>query len=470
MKNSLIFSRQVIVYGVGHILARSISFLLLPFYSHYFLPEEFGGMTLIYTFLGFMNVIVPLGLGSAMMRYYIPANKDDRKTVLSNVYSAAIISSFCFFILSLFFYETINETIIFGPALNNRIIWLVSFILTLDCMWSINLALLRAHNRSVYFVITNLINVVIVVICNILFVMTFDLGVEGVLMSNFIASFVSFMATVSIVFEKNFSFSLISKNIIKKLFTFALPMLATGILSMIIELSDRSIISYILQDAAEVGLYSINYKIGMFMLLVVMGFNMAWQPYFLDSQNKQSLGFITENAIYIGGLLWAIVSIVVPYIITYEIWGFSIIDKIYWNGIHVIPTIALGYFFHGIYVLSVPGMYLSERPSILMYIKLGGALLNIALNFILIPKYGIEGASTATLISFFCMAFSAYIINKKLIPEVNYRNPQMVLFILFILFTFIAYNIIYTNLFLVALFFITYSIIVYSALYRKNIK
>lgn len=151
MKNSSLLSRQVITYGAGHILARSISFLLLPFYSHYFLPSEFGAMTLIYTFLGFMNVIVPLGLGSAMMRYYIPADNEERKNVLSSAYAVTIISSICFFVLSLFFYETINDKIIIGPKLNTRIVWFVSLILVLDCLWSMHLTLLRAHNRSGFF-------------------------------------------------------------------------------------------------------------------------------------------------------------------------------------------------------------------------------------------------------------------------------------------------------------------------------
>ena len=417
-----------------------------------------------------MNVVVPLGLGSAMMRYYVPADKEERVVILSSVYSVATISAVCFFVLSLLFYETINETIIFGPPLNNRIVWLVSFIISIDCLWSINLALLRAHNRPVYFVITNLTNVVIVVMCNIAFVVYYGFGVEGVLISNLIASFVSYIITVNIVFEKKFSLVQINKKVVNKLFKFALPMLATGVLSMIIELSDRSIISYILQDAAEVGLYSVNYKIGMFMLLIVMGFNMAWQPYFLDRKNKHSLGLIAENAIYIGGLIWSIVSLLVPYVITYEAWSFSIIDKIYWNGIHVIPTIALGYFFHGIYILSVPGMYLYDKPKILMYIKLGGALLNIVLNFILIPVYGISGAATATMISFFCMAIAAYLINKKLISDVDYKSSRIVLFVAFILITFLGHSIIYNNLFLVVLFFLTYTIIVYSSFYRTHNK
>ena len=74
-------------------------------------------MTLIYTFLGFMNVITPLGLGPAMMRYYIPAENGERKKVLSSAYAVIIISSLCFFVLSLFCYETINDKIIFGPEL-----------------------------------------------------------------------------------------------------------------------------------------------------------------------------------------------------------------------------------------------------------------------------------------------------------------------------------------------------------------
>ena len=470
MKNSNLLSRQVITYGVGHILARSISFLLLPFYSHYFLPSEFGAMTLIYTFLGFMNVIVPLGLGSAMMRYYIPADNEERKNVLSSAYAVTIISSICFFVLSLFFYETINDKIIFGPKLNTRIIWLLSLILVLDCLWSMHLTLLRAHNRSGFFVLSNIVNVLVVVICNLVFVVHFGLGIEGVLISNLIASSISFIITIGIVIEKKFSFSYAKSRVIRKLFKFSIPMLATGVLSMVIELSDRSIISYLMNDSSEVGLYSANYKIGMFMLLVVMGFNMAWQPYFLDKKNVGTLGVISEYSIYVGGLVWAVVSFIVPYIITFRIAGFSIIDEVYWEGLKVIPTIALGYLFHGIYILSVPGMYINEKPHLLMYIRLGGAFLNILLNFLFIPKYGISGAAVATMISFFSMAIFSYTINKSLLQEVRYNTLQIILFMSFILITFLFYNIIYSNPILIVLFFITYIALINHSSISNSLK
>jgi len=464
MINTKLFSNQVIIYGFGHILTRAISFLLLPFYSHYFLPSEYGSMTLIYTYLGFMNVIVPLGLGSAMMRYFIPADSKERIKIISSTYSIAIFSSIFFFILSLFFYETINEKIIFGPELSSDVIWYVSIILILDCLWSIHLHLIRANSRSGFFVVSNIINTICVVICNIIFVIYYDMRIEGVLLSNVIASLLSYLITIKIIIDNKFSFSNIRTEAITKLFRFALPMLGTGILSMVIELSDRSILSYLIQDNTQVGLYSINYKIGMFMLLVVMGFNMAWQPYFLDKDNLPTLPYITEYSIYIGGLVWASISFIVPYIITVKIAGLSIINDMYWPGLNIIPTIALGYFFHGIYIVSIPGMYLKDKPKFLMYIRFFGAILNIGLNFILIPNYGIEGAAFATMISFFIMAALAYKINIELLSNLNYKTNNILIVIMLLLFTFLFYNTIYSNPLLIILFFIVYSMLVLKSI------
>ena len=69
--------KQSLIYGLGHIISRLVTFLLLPLYTNVFTTEEYGVVALFYTFLGFMNVIMRYGLGAAFLKYYVPASPND---------------------------------------------------------------------------------------------------------------------------------------------------------------------------------------------------------------------------------------------------------------------------------------------------------------------------------------------------------------------------------------------------------
>ena len=75
---------QSLIYGAGHIIARSVTFLLLPLYTNVFSLENYGVISLVYTFLGFINVILHYGLDASLLKHYVPANQKERKSILTN--------------------------------------------------------------------------------------------------------------------------------------------------------------------------------------------------------------------------------------------------------------------------------------------------------------------------------------------------------------------------------------------------
>lgn len=190
---------------------------------------------------------------------------------------------------------------------------------------------------------------------------------------------------------------------------------------MILELSDRYVLRY-LTDVGTVGLYSAGYKLGMLMMLVVMGFNMAWQPYFLkkEVQDRDYITKVTTITLTGLGFLFILIILWIDTIVTFEIGSFSPIGSEYWSATQIVPLIALAYIFHAAYLLQLPGVYLLEKSFWIPWIRGVGAVSNIALNFLLIPIYGIMGAATATCISFILMAVILFMVNKRFFP-VNYE-------------------------------------------------
>lgn len=406
--------QQSLIYGAGHVAARGVTFLLLPLYTNVFSLEEYGIISLIFTFLGFMNVILHYGLDASLLKHYVPANNEERKLILSNIYVSFVITTTAIVTLLVLFRHQVSN-LFFGSDLP-QISLLVAGILFFDVLWTIHTLLLRAEGKPVFFTLVNFFNVLSFLGLNLLLVLYFQMGIFGVLLSNLITSGLIFIATLPIIINR-ISFSYLSLTRWKKLMNFGLPFLPAGIFSMTLELSDRYILRY-LTDLETVGLYNAGYKLGMLLMLVVMGFNMAWQPFFLkkEKSEKDYIAQITTLITATLGLLWILLIIWVEDIMRFQIAGFSFFGSQYWSSTQIVPIIALAYIFHAAYLLQIPGVYLMEKSSRVAWIRGLGAITNIVLNFLLIPSLGIIGAATATCLSFILMAVFIFMVNRKIFP------------------------------------------------------
>ena len=91
--------KQSLVYGMGTILTRIVTFLLLPIYTNVLSVQDYGIISLIYTFLGFMNVLLHYGLDASLLKNYVPADLNEKKSILTNSYTSFLITSIIFFII-----------------------------------------------------------------------------------------------------------------------------------------------------------------------------------------------------------------------------------------------------------------------------------------------------------------------------------------------------------------------------------
>ena len=299
--------KESLIYGVGHVAARGVTFLLLPIYTNLFSLSDYGIISLVYTFLGFMNVILHYGLDASLLKHYVPADIEERKSILTNAYASFLLTTIIFFLLLVFFRSDISG-LLFGNSIPS-ITLMVAGILFFDVLWSMHVLLLRAEGKPVFYTVVSFINVLLTLGLNILFVIYLKLGISGVLISNLITSGCIFFITLPIII-KRISITTLSVNQWKRMMKFGFPFLPAGIFSMILELSDRYILLY-LTNIETVGLYSAGYKLGMLMMLVVMGFNMAWQPYFLkkEKNEREYVANVTTYVLSVLFFLWILILI-----------------------------------------------------------------------------------------------------------------------------------------------------------------
>jgi len=408
--------KQSLIYGIGTILTRVVTFLLLPLYTNVFTTEEYGIVSLAYAFIGFVMIAYRYGMDSALMKYYIDAEGQDQKTYFTTIFSIQTLTSLLF---SLFLILTAGffAPIFLGGAYA-RLMQLVAIILFFDALWMLPMLILRANEKPRQYILLSLLNVIMLMSFNIYFVVFKEMGITGVLVGNIIASGALLLATLPII-VRNFSFKTISHSALREVLKFGLPFFPAGIFTIIMELSDRYLLDW-LADTSAVGLYSAGNKLGMFGLLLVMGFNMGWTPYFLKTgkNNDAPQNFARVSTYFLGlvGFFIVIISIWISQVVQIKIGNTTFFGEEFWSSTQVVPIILLGYYFFGLYVLQLPGVFMTKKTKWVPLFRGTGAALTILINILLIPIFGIIGAASAKAIAFFGMSLSIYLFNRKHYP------------------------------------------------------
>ena len=151
---------------------------------------------------------------------------------------------------------------------------------------------------------------------------------------------------------------------------------------MVMELSNRYILD-MMKGVEAVGLFSAGYKLGIFALVLVMGFNMGWTPYFLrrikDDGSKEDFSIITTLFLGLIGFVIFTTTIWISDLIRISINGSYIIGKEFWVAEKIVPAVLFGYFFFGTYVIQLPGIYANNITNWVPIFRAIGAISNISL-------------------------------------------------------------------------------------------
>ncbi len=408
-------TKETAIYGVGNVITRLITFLLLPILTNLLSPKEYGQITLIYVFLGFMNIIYHYGLDIAFMRNYskLPSN-NEKKQLFSTSFWLGVLTSAFLSILLIFSSQHIASFIL-GNHIYSHLFKLCAMILFLDSISHVPFGLLRLQGNASYFVIIKLLNVLITLICNIYFVALEGLGLYGVFISVAIAS----ACTTLCVFSTSLKFIgfKFQRKLVKSLLKFGLPFLPAGLASIAMESLDRYLLA-ILTNADTVGVYSVGYKLGIFMLLLTNAFHYAWQPFFLRAGNqlesKVLFSKIFNYFLVVSTFVWIGITLFLPEIINIRIGGYWLIGPAFHAAKIIVPIILLAYLFQGVYFNFLPGIYFKNKTHYIPIIIGFGALINLVVNLILIPRYGMLGAAYATLIGHSTIAIITFFVSRKM--------------------------------------------------------
>ncbi|MBL7859422.1 MAG: polysaccharide biosynthesis C-terminal domain-containing protein [Cyclobacteriaceae bacterium] len=410
---------ETILYGLGSILPRFLNFLLVRLHTDVFAPEEYGVITKLFAYAAVINVVFMFGMETAYFRF---ANKPgaDEKRIFNLSQTVVITISILLTVLFIMLANPIAETLSI-PGKSKYVMWL-AIILLIDAAVAIPFARLRLQKKAIQFALGKLLNMGILVGLNLYFLyIAFDpaWGVGFVVLANLIANgfYLFFFAKTLIRWRPAFD-STVSPVMVR----YAYPIMLTGLAGMTNEMFSRLTLEWWLpknfypEQTSEyaLGIFGACYKFAVLMNLAVQAFRYAAEPFFFSNaadKNSPTL-FARVNHYFIITCCILLVSVS----INMDVLKHFLKREAYWEGLYIVPILLTGYLFLGIYYNISVWFKLTDKTYYGTIITVGGAIITIVANFILIPFYGYLGSSWATLICYLSMTVACYLLGQKYYP------------------------------------------------------
>ena len=422
--------KQTAIYGIATVVPRMFSFVLTPLYTdpRVMNTQEFGEVSIIFSWLVLFNVILAYGMETAFFRFY---GNDDKKALLST----STISIFWSSVLFLGGALLLRRQLETWSGIDVEYITYTIWILVLDALVIIPFSRLRAEGRPMFYALVKIGNVALNLGLNLFFLLSLprlasaypdsfmatlyvpDFEVGYVFIANLFASLATLVVLSPHYLKLSWHFN---KNLWVAMIRYAMPIMVAGIAFAINETFDRILLEKLLplpgdQAMAEVGAYSACYRLALFMTLFATAFRLGIEPFFFShAKNEnapQTYAAITKYFVIFGS---AILLCVVVFADLLKI--IFIRDDAFWTAMRVVPLIIMANFFLGIYHNLSVWYKLSDKTKMGAYISIAGAIVTLVLNFVLIPHISYYGSAIATISAYGTMMLLSWYLGNKYYP------------------------------------------------------
>ncbi|NLA24986.1 MAG: oligosaccharide flippase family protein [Bacteroidales bacterium] len=430
---------QTAIYGLSSIVGRLLNYLLVPLYTRLFVPEVYGVVTELYAYVTFLIILLTYGTETGFFRF--AKDKENFNRTYSGLLVSLAITSTLFILIVYFFINPISSALQYSQN-QEYIIWM-TLVVAIDAFISLPFARLRQEEKAMRFAVYKLINISVNIGANLFFLLlcpyiaktnpespilliwSEQIGVGYVFISNLIANIVSLIIFIPSFFRVKYNIDL---KWLFKILVYSFPLLIAGFAGMINETLDRILLKHFLPTEVnvmeQIGIYGANYKLAILMTLFVQMFRYAAEPFFFSESKKQNAKETyakVMNFFVIGGLTIFLGVMLYLDIIKH------FIDVSYHGGLNIVPILLLANLFLGMYYNISIWYKLNDKTRFGAYIAIGGAVITIVLNIVLIPLIGFYGSAWATIACYFSMLTASYLLGQKYYP-INYPIKSIAIY------------------------------------------
>ena len=407
------FAKDTIIFAIGEILPKILSFVLLPVFTQYLLPSDYGIIGYINAVISLLPVLVTFSLASFLIRFYFDMNSEnDRRNLFGNVFVFISISNISFFIFGLLFFPRIIDFFQLNISWNPyfKIAFITFF---LEVFSIIPVVRFRVKEQAFNFVLINFSKVFLQYVLILILIVFYDYGLLGY----YYGSLLPLIPMTIIYFILTFRFININFNFnqIKVGLNYAVPLMVSAITFMLLNYSDRFILERYI-SLSTLGLYNIAFTIAFSLNIIIMSGYKAIEPEIFKRFNQNSFEeFINKSkSIYFFILYF--------FALTISIFSYELITILapesYIDAAKYIPILMISVLMTGQNVIWGGILTAEKKTKIIGKGTVFGTLINILMNIIFIPKYGVYGAALTS-------AFSFMVVNIYYYRNVNLNSKSM---------------------------------------------
>lgn len=413
----VLIGKNSLVYVIGRALTHAVGFFMIPVYTRYILPSNYGAMELIEIISSVVIMIISLGVADSMPRYYY-AEKDEEKR---NETVSTIIIGFGLLaipIVTAFMAFSGYLSFIIMDEPKYRYFLQVAIITVWFTMLSeVAFSYLRMLYMAKLFVVVTTLQLMAALSLNIWFVVFMKLDILGIFYSTLITQGITGILLSGIILKK--VGSKVSFSLLKHLVLFGLPLVPSRIGLMIGFVSNRFFIRWLgVSDATSaltmLGLFALGHKFGVIVNRFINApFNSFWTPRKMelllseDPDSKQTVARICTYATFLSvyaalGMTAGIESLIQ-----------ILVDPKYYGAHVVVPFVASSYIALGLETHFSTGLVYRRKTIWATYASVIGLVVVLLWNYIFIPRYGLMGAATSNLAGFAVRTSIIYVVSQR---------------------------------------------------------
>lgn len=382
------------ILGVGEVLSKLLVFILLPLYSSVLTTGEYGIATLVADSSNLLFPIVTLGVSQAVFRFSYGRGKDRAAVFTAGL--TMLFSGMVFFVL-------ISPLLRMIPRMSDYVLLLGMYVF----MFALNTicgSFLRGMDAVKPFAIKGIICTAANLLFNIIFLLVFKLGVTGYLLANICGDFVAVLYMfwggdlLDYIEPRQ-----ITRPILLDMIRFSVPLIPTTICWWIVNMSDRFMITYMVNEGAN-GVYAAAYKVPNIMITVTGIFINVWQMSLVNEENlgKKWGGFFTRIFNGFKSVMFVVGTMIILFC---KLAARILLRNAFYEAWQYMPYLTVACIFEGI-TSFIGVIYIVKKKSVNSLIcAVAGAAVNVVLNLILINAIGAMGAAIATMMSYMAVYF-----------------------------------------------------------------
>lgn len=400
-ERSMYLAKNTAIFALGNIATKMISFFLVPLYTSVLTTSEYGVVDLINTVSMIAVPILIMNISEAIMRFSLDKGADYNK-----IMSIGLLASVLAIPLGTLFVPFLQLFKELKPYAWSVYLYTVSLALS-----QIFLSYLRGKEKLLQLSIGNIIQTLSIACFNIVFLCGLKMRIDGYFGAYIVANLITclyayFVGNVKEVIP-HFS---IDRQLLREMIKYSIVLVPNTFMWWIINSSDRVMVAAMVGTAAN-GIYAISYKVPSMIQIFSNIFNQAWTYSAIkedESQDREEY----SNKVYSGVVAMAMISgvgilaVIKPFLKYY-------VNDSYYIAWRYTPFLVIGYVFVTMGAFLATSYTVNKDSRGFLFSGCSGAIVNIVLNFMMIPVLGVTGAAAATGISYIVVFIYRLIDTRK---------------------------------------------------------